>query len=100
MKWKRKLSIAGIVLGGLLTCSPIVGLVGTFIGMRRAFDTLGNSGIGDPQKLSDGIGTTLISTVLGIAVLPIGILLLVVSIVSFVRLSQPAPPPPPNPPTP
>jgi len=47
-------------------CSPMVGLLGTVWGMRKAFANLGTSGIGDPTKLSESIGEVLIATASGL----------------------------------
>ena len=57
VKPKRRLETAGIVLGSLLTLSPLFGLIGTVLGMMGAFSALGSSGIflahnhpsGDPR---------------------------------------------------
>ena len=40
-------------------CTPMIGLLGTVTGMIKAFATLGQSGIGDPSKLSGAIGEVL-----------------------------------------
>jgi biopolymer transport protein ExbB len=47
-------------------CSPMIGLLGTVTGMIKAFATLGNSGIGDPSKLSAAIGEVLVATASGL----------------------------------
>ena len=47
-------------------CSPMVGLLGTVWGMRKAFATLGTAGLGDPTKLSESIGEVLIATASGL----------------------------------
>lgn len=47
-------------------CSPMVGLLGTVVGMRKAFGNLGTSGIGDPTKLAGSIGEVLIATASGL----------------------------------
>ena len=93
MKAKRRLLIAGIVMGALLTLAPVFGLLGTVFGMMRAFDTLGNQGVADPQALSASIGDTLISTVAVLFLRPVGIVLLTLSLVCFFRLRRPIPPP-------
>lgn len=49
-------------------CTPMVGLVGTVIGMMGAFSTLGTSGVGDPSKLAGAIGEVLVATASGLAV--------------------------------
>lgn len=49
-------------------CSPMIGLVGTVLGMMSAFSTLGSSGVGDPSKLSEAIGHVLVATASGLFV--------------------------------
>ena len=49
-------------------CTPMIGLLGTVTGMIKAFATLGQSGIGDPSKLSGAIGEVLIATASGLFV--------------------------------
>ena len=97
---KRRLTIAGIVLGVLLTLSPAFGLIGTVVGMTRSFSTLGSSGIGDPKALGDSIGVTLMSTAAGLFLFPVGVLILTLSLVFYYRLRASTPPPLPVPPAP
>ena len=68
------------LIGAFLQLGPVVGLIGTVIGMRRAFDTLGAAGIADPEKLSANIGEVLIATVIGLALGVIGIVLLCIAL--------------------
>ena len=42
--------------------TPMIGLTGTVTGMIRAFESLGESGIGDPSQLSGAIGEVLVAT--------------------------------------
>lgn len=100
MKTKRRLLIAGMVIGSLLTLAPLFGLLGAVFGMTRAFKTLGQSGIADPQALSDGIGTSLLSTAAGLFVCPVGVVVLTLSLVFFFRLRASSPPPLPRRPNP
>ena len=53
------LSVIGVV-------SPMIGLLGTVIGMMGAFRTLGTSGITDPRALSTAIGEVLLATASGL----------------------------------
>ena len=73
--------------------SPLFGLLGTVFGMTRAFATLGNAGVSDPRALADSIGTTLLSTAIGLFLCPAGIVILVISLVFFSRLRASSPPP-------
>jgi biopolymer transport protein ExbB len=53
------LSVIGVV-------SPMIGLLGTVIGMIGAFSVLGSSGIGDPRALAAKIGEVLFATASGL----------------------------------
>ena len=53
------LSVIGVV-------SPMIGLLGTVIGMMGAFATMGSSGISDPRSLSSAIGEVLLATASGL----------------------------------
>jgi ABC-type antimicrobial peptide transport system permease subunit len=67
-------------LGAWLQLAQFIGLVGTIIGMRKAFSTLKTSGTGDPEILSGAIGEVLISSAAGIAVSFIGVLLVLFAV--------------------
>ncbi|TAG09644.1 MAG: MotA/TolQ/ExbB proton channel family protein [Verrucomicrobia bacterium] len=47
-------------------CAPMVGLVGTVIGMMSAFAALGETGASDTSKLSEAIGHVLVATAAGL----------------------------------
>jgi biopolymer transport protein ExbB len=47
-------------------CAPMVGLVGTVVGMMGAFASLGESGAGDTSALSEHIGEVLVATASGL----------------------------------
>lgn len=53
------LSVIGVI-------SPMIGLLGTVIGMMGAFATLGASGISDPRSLATSIGEVLMATASGL----------------------------------
>lgn len=53
------LSVIGVV-------SPMIGLLGTVIGMMGAFAVLGQSGVSDPRKLAMSIGEVLLATASGL----------------------------------
>ena len=53
------LSVIGVI-------SPMIGLLGTVIGMMGAFATLGASGISDPRGLATSIGEVLMATASGL----------------------------------
>ena len=49
-------------------CAPMVGLVGTVVGMMGAFSALGEAGSGDTSALSEAIGHVLVATASGLIV--------------------------------
>jgi hypothetical protein len=74
-------------VGAWLQVLPVLGIIGTVLGMMRAFSTLGANGVGDPSKLSAAIGEVLISTALGFFGGMIGSVILGIAV--FVQRSQP-----------
>ena len=87
---------AGAVLGALLTCAPVLGMIGSMLGMSRALHTLGKNGISDPHELSRNVAQTMMLTAGGLALFPCGIVLLTVCIVLLRRSRGAAPPPLPR----
>lgn len=62
------------VLDTIVTAAPLLGLVGTILGIIDTFAVLASSGISDPSGVSKGIGTALYATALGISIALIGLL--------------------------
>ncbi|OQY25357.1 MAG: flagellar motor protein MotA [Desulfobacteraceae bacterium 4572_35.2] len=56
------------LLGTIATISPLLGLLGTVLGMIRAFTQLSLEGVGSPATLGGGISEALITTATGLAV--------------------------------
>lgn len=61
---ERGLTVLEIVAG----VSPLLGLLGTVLGMITVFNAITVKGTGNPQVLSDGISKALITTVAGLCV--------------------------------
>jgi biopolymer transport protein ExbB len=55
-------------LGTIASVSPLLGLLGTVIGIIRAFNAISLEGSGDPRILAGGIGEALIATAAGLCV--------------------------------
>lgn len=55
-------------LGTIALISPLLGLLGTVIGMIRMFLAILNSGIGDANQMAGGIGEALVCTAAGLCV--------------------------------
>jgi biopolymer transport protein ExbB len=57
------------VLNGTATLAPLIGLLGTVIGMIQSFDAIGSKvGTGKSEALAQGISLALFSTALGLAI--------------------------------
>ncbi|WP_296946524.1 MotA/TolQ/ExbB proton channel family protein [uncultured Massilia sp.] len=55
-------------LNVVATIAPIVGLLGTVIGMIESFHVIAASGMGDPTQLAGGISKALVNTAAGLSV--------------------------------
>jgi len=56
------------LLGTIATISPLLGLLGTVLGMIRAFTVIAIQGVGTPATLGGGISEALITTATGLSV--------------------------------
>ena len=87
--WFRAIwvSVIGVI------APPMIGLVGTVIGMTKAFGTLSasESGISNPKALSDHISTVLVSTAAGLIISAIALIVLIGVLIRFFTLPK-APP--------
>ena len=52
----------------IASLSPLIGLLGTVIGILNSFDSISHLGLGDPTVFSSGISIALITTVAGLVV--------------------------------
>jgi len=55
-------------LGTIAATTPLLGLLGTVIGMIKVFAAITTSGVGDPQVLAGGIYEALITTAAGLSI--------------------------------
>ncbi|MEA3292740.1 MAG: MotA/TolQ/ExbB proton channel family protein [Pseudomonadota bacterium] len=55
-------------LGTIAAITPLLGLLGTVIGMIKVFATITTFGVGDPQALAQGISEALVTTAAGLSV--------------------------------
>jgi len=55
-------------LGTIATITPLLGLLGTVVGMIKVFSAIVTHGVGDPAVLAGGISEALITTAAGLAV--------------------------------
>ncbi len=54
------------VLDTIITAAPLLGILGTVIGIIHSFDMLGQAGIQDPQAVTSGIAQALLTTAAGL----------------------------------
>ena len=57
-----------VVLEVIVGIAPLLGLVGTIMGMMTLFSGLGQSGLSDTESLAKGIGTILNATLMGLLI--------------------------------
>ncbi len=55
-------------LGTIASITPLLGLLGTVIGMIKVFATITSAGVGDPGELAGGISEALMTTAAGLGV--------------------------------
>jgi biopolymer transport protein ExbB len=55
-------------LGTIAAITPLLGLLGTVVGMISVFSTITNLGVGNPAELAGGISQALITTAAGLSV--------------------------------
>ena len=55
-------------LGTIASITPLLGLLGTVIGMIKVFSTIVSAGVGNPGILAEGISEALITTAAGLSV--------------------------------
>jgi len=56
------------ILDTVITAAPLLGILGTVIGIISSFDILGNKGISDPMAVTMGISEALITTAFGLTI--------------------------------
>jgi biopolymer transport protein ExbB len=70
----KKISARLWVLDTIITGAPLLGLLGTILGIMQTFMALSQGGISDPVEVSRGIGMALAATACGIATALLGLL--------------------------
>ncbi len=56
------------VLDTMITVAPLLGILGTVIGIISSFKILGTAGIADPKLVTAGIAQALITTATGLTI--------------------------------
>lgn len=64
----KKLETGLTYIKNIATVAPLLGLLGTVIGVYKSFEAITKSGLGDPSVFSNGIAIALITTIAGLMV--------------------------------
>jgi biopolymer transport protein ExbB len=64
----KKLESGLTIIKNIAMISPLLGLLGTVIGVYKSFEAITQNGLGDPTIFSNGIGIALITTIAGLIV--------------------------------
>lgn len=64
----QKLEKGMSVLSGIITVTPILGLMGTVLGIMDIFNVISGGNIDNPELLSKGIAEALVTTVSGLGI--------------------------------
>ncbi len=70
----EKVSARLWILDTIVTAAPLLGLLGTILGIMDTFSALSSGGISDPAAVSHGIADALLATALGIGTALFGLL--------------------------
>jgi len=62
------------ILDTIVTAAPLLGLLGTILGIMETFNALSSGGISDPAAVSRGIAAALLATAIGIGTALYGLL--------------------------
>jgi len=65
---EKKLNRGLWVLETIVTAAPLLGLVGTIVGMMESFKLIGGSGLVNPTGITGGVAQALIATTLGLII--------------------------------
>lgn len=73
LEWVDRMRRGMNLLDTVITAAPMLGIMGTVLGIISSFDMLGSAGVSDPKAVIAGIAQALITTAtgLGIAVVTI-----------------------------
>jgi biopolymer transport protein ExbB len=74
IKVSAKVSARLWILDTIVTAAPLLGLLGTILGIMDTFNALSSGGISDPAAVSRGIAAALLATAIGIGTALVGLL--------------------------
>jgi biopolymer transport protein ExbB len=65
---ERDMSKGFWVLETIVTAAPLLGLLGTIVGMMRSFQLFGGRGLVDPAGVTGGVAQSLVATAVGLVI--------------------------------
>lgn len=65
---QKELSQGLWLLETIVTAAPLIGLLGTIVGMMNAFKVIGANGLTRPEQVTGGVAQALVATALGLLV--------------------------------
>ncbi|HEY0294770.1 MAG TPA: MotA/TolQ/ExbB proton channel family protein [Bordetella sp.] len=65
---QRDMSRGLWVLETIVTAAPLLGLLGTIVGMMHAFQLIGNQGLVNPTGVTGGVAQALVATAIGLVI--------------------------------
>lgn len=80
---KRIYGWVTVFFGGIVVIPPLIGFVGTVIGMLGAFSTLQNTGKADPSALASDISVGVLTILWGLAASALALIPFVLFLVLF-----------------
>lgn len=67
-RFEQQLQRYSTVLGLIAVLTPMLGLIGTFLGVFQVFDGVSSVGLSDPKVIAGGIRKVLVDTVAGLSI--------------------------------
>lgn len=74
------------ILGAVLLCGPVLGLIGTVVGMIMSFQRIETMKAPTPDDLAGGVHLSLFACLVGLVLGVIGVVLLTIALVRLHRL--------------
>lgn len=75
LHWRRRLDRRLALIGVLAAIAPLLGLLGTVLGMIQTFDVISLFGTGNARAMAGGISVALVTTQMGLLVAIPGLLM-------------------------
>jgi len=84
-----------MIFGGVVTLgAPLIGLLGTVLGMMRSFAVLGENGVADPKGLAESVGQSLMASMSGLFIGGFGLVIFLGGLIIWLAAKSGKVPPP------